>query len=389
MKTVISQQKSKSQETQTRNTQNQQQSIFNRRAAMLAVPTLIQSLSLTQIVQAEQLPGSYQSQPNPLPHPQLQTTNYDEAGPYTPARLPLLEHICANCFPDCNGNQCLLRIEVYYPGKNNQFPNKSNRPFPLAIVSGGFLVGREEYVSYAERLASWGYVAIVYDKLETVTETLGDVASSCFINDLIDWAETDPLLSVIADPAHTYLVGHSRGGKLSVLAAVRDPRVYAVCLIDPVDNTKYAPLSSRFPSAINAIQTMRPIPMALIGAGKAGDCVPPEANYKRFFAANSVGSPTWEVVVKNVGHFQFLDRQTSLFRSVCAQGNGSDIALRKLTQTMMVVWGNYVLSMRSLNQFQQSNQTDSDLARDVFRIQGVIDEFKPQLDLEQVLRVQF
>ena len=33
-----------------------------------------------------------------------------------------------------------------------------------------------------------------------------------------------------------------RGGKLSALAAVADPRVAAVCLIDAVDNTQYAPL---------------------------------------------------------------------------------------------------------------------------------------------------
>lgn len=31
-----------------------------------------------------------------------------------------------------------------------------------------------------------------------------------------------------------YLVGHSRGGKISVLAALEDPRVVALCLLDPV-----------------------------------------------------------------------------------------------------------------------------------------------------------
>ncbi len=37
------------------------------------------------------------------------------------------------------------------------------------------------------------------------------------------------------------LVGHSRGAKLSVLAAAADTRVTALCLIDPVDNTYDAP----------------------------------------------------------------------------------------------------------------------------------------------------
>lgn len=33
-----------------------------------------------------------------------------------------------------------------------------------------------------------------------------------------------------------------QGAKLSILAAVKDPRVKAVCLLDPVDNTVYAPV---------------------------------------------------------------------------------------------------------------------------------------------------
>ena len=51
-------------------------------------------------------------------------------------------------------------------------------------------------------------------------------------------------------------MGHSRGGKLSVLAAARDPRVTACCLLDPVDNTKYAPLGPEYPSAVAALHQL-------------------------------------------------------------------------------------------------------------------------------------
>ena len=39
-------------------------------------------------------------------------------------------------------------------------------PYPLAIFSGGFLVPAARYLSYAEHLASWGYVVLLYDKVE-------------------------------------------------------------------------------------------------------------------------------------------------------------------------------------------------------------------------------
>lgn len=47
-----------------------------------------------------------------------------------------------------------------------------------------------------------------------------------------------------------------QGGKLSVLTAAVDPRVVALCLLDPVDNTVWAPLGPGYPSAIQALRTL-------------------------------------------------------------------------------------------------------------------------------------
>ncbi len=72
-----------------------------------------------------------------------------------------------------------------------------------------------------------------------------------------------------------------QGGKVSALAAVVDPRVKAVCLLDPVDVTVYAPQGPDFPSAVAAVRHMsRGVPLAVIGSGRAGDCVPKDSNYR-------------------------------------------------------------------------------------------------------------
>jgi hypothetical protein len=58
-----------------------------------------------------------------------------------------------------------------------------------------------------------------------------------------------------------------------MLTAVADPRVAAVCLIDPVDVTVYAPESPAYPSAVSALRNVRrerALPVALVGGGIGG-----------------------------------------------------------------------------------------------------------------------
>jgi alpha-beta hydrolase superfamily lysophospholipase len=130
------------------------------------------------------------------------------------------------------------------------------------VFTAGFLVDAEQYASYARRLCSWGYVVVQYNKRENVAgNALDDVVSAAMIRDLIGWAQSDVLLGQLVDTAGenergagVYLVGHSRGGKISTLEALEDSRVRAACLLDPVDNTVYAPLGAGFPSALAAMR---------------------------------------------------------------------------------------------------------------------------------------
>ena len=109
------------------------------------------------------------------PAPPIAIPDYTRPGPLQPTRLPRLEHCCAKCFPACQINGCLLRVDVWYPKGGAAFGLAPT--YPLAIFSGGFLVNSGAYVSYAKMLASWGYTVMLYDKVESALSTVNDLVS--------------------------------------------------------------------------------------------------------------------------------------------------------------------------------------------------------------------
>ena len=294
------------------------------------------------------------------------SVDYTARGPYGVKRLPKLEHTCVSCFPRCVGDACLLSIDAYVPTPPPVLPDamfpliggvpgdgdvpgdapRARGPYPLAVFTAGFLVDAEQYASYARRLCSWGYVVVQYNKRENVAgNALDDVVSAAMIRDLIGWAQSDVLLGQLVDTAGenergagVYLVGHSRGGKISTLEALEDSRVRAACLLDPVDNTVYAPLGAGFPSALAAMRerggAQNTPPLLVVGGERGGDCAPAGANYFDFTRAASGDS--WGVELAGAGHFQFLDSATFVQRAVCEEGRASDAEVRGVSQALMV-----------------------------------------------------
>ena len=141
----------------------------------------------------------------------FQPPDYSMPGPFATASLPRLEHVCTKCAPACTGSSCLVRCDFIYP------KGAGKGPYPLAIITGGFLISSGAYRSYAEHLASYGYTVLLYDKGDTLSDLLDDVTSSLLLRDLIDWSGSDALISRIADSSRVYLV--SAGVRASAPAA--------------------------------------------------------------------------------------------------------------------------------------------------------------------------
>lgn len=83
---------------------------------------------------------------------------------------------------------------------------------PLVIVSAGFLLDGSLYRSYVQELASWGYVAVLYD----ITEMRDDRQMVAAIRTIMDTCAADAQIKPLLDPNTVLLVGHSRGAKVSV-----------------------------------------------------------------------------------------------------------------------------------------------------------------------------
>lgn len=283
--------------------------------------------------------------------------DYRWDGPFQAAPLPVLEHTCtAGGCNNAPADRARIRIHAWAPKGGRRLGIEP--PYPLAIITPGFLLASDQYASYARRLASWGYVAVLYDQLQAALSPLSDVVCTAFLRDLIDWCRTSVPLGSLCDTNNVYFIGHSRGAKVSVLTAAEDPRVKALFLIDPVDTTVYAPLSPDYPSAVAALSTLskegRRLPVGIIGSGRGGDCVPIESNYSRFYEA--APGPAWEAVVQDAGHLQFLDaRGGNAMDLVCLAGKVPDPLVSSFTQAMMVAWGDLFMMVRSDTSTESSN----------------------------------
>lgn len=115
------------------------------------------------------------------------------------------------------------------------------RPKPVVVFSHGFKGFKDwgHFNLVAETFARAGFVFVKFNFSHNGTtpeqpidfadlEAFGNNNFTIELDDLgtvIDWALSDRTLSTEIDPQRLYLLGHSRGGGISILKAAEDPRV--------------------------------------------------------------------------------------------------------------------------------------------------------------------
>lgn len=200
----------------------------------------------------------------------------------------------------------------------------------LAIVSPGFQMSREQYRSYARHLATWGFVAVLTDYAETGF-FLDHEALAADVPAVIDWALAQPALAV--DGTKIATLGHSLGGKISVLAASGDPRIRAVVGWDPVDSSDPSVAPEKLTGLTAAVAVVGETTNA---SGGGMPCAPAAENFLQFYAA--APSPALAITVAQADHMDWVDDRSCGLCGFCRDGTADDEVARTVSRRVDVAW---------------------------------------------------
>jgi pimeloyl-ACP methyl ester carboxylesterase len=250
----------------------------------------------------------------------------------------------------CAGNDCRVTLQVTVPVGSTM---GRGAPFPVIVFSNGFQLPSSQYATYATRAARWGYVVVRWDTTGEgglIPRSISHRVLANMLREIPTDVSRAPETMALVDATKVVFAGHSRGGKLSVLAAAGNANALAVVGLDPVDAPPpMTPAGPEYPSAVAALAMVRgssvfvgsalgavPAPLAL---GMA--CAPAASNYTTFY--NAAMAPSTEVVLAQTGHMQFVDDQrtcpVSVLGSICAictAGTTPDARVRELSQVLLI-----------------------------------------------------
>lgn len=246
-----------------------------------------------------------------------------------------------------------IPADIFLPSSDGFSPVHGGAPYPLVAVLHGFSGSKDLMTSYGERLATWGYVALVptlpyssfldvlrLSHLESARDVLFLLESLCCETD-----EEDSTFFGLVDRSRLGCLGHSLGGKLCALAALMDGSIRAVAGLDPVDGADPAGLlegDPDFPDLAPALLPDLRVPSLYLGGTEPDsilglECAPRSQNFHAFWLASP--SPAVEIEVRGADHTDFVD-QSFLFRLLdpCNAGQIDERVVKGLAQKYVVAF---------------------------------------------------
>ena len=140
-----------------------------------------------------------------------------------------VDYAAAGEFSFATTDELIVELPTGRQVKVSLFEPNVDGPLPLVIVSPGFQLDRDFYRSYAEHLASWGFIVATQSYSGRVSglfnSSHANIAEDTLA--LVDVLTNDTFLNLNINPEAVGLVGHSLGGKISILSAVLDSSVAA------------------------------------------------------------------------------------------------------------------------------------------------------------------
>ena len=241
--------------------------------------------------------------------------------------------------PADNGPSSYTTMDATIPGATSGrtlastlFIPSTPGPHALVVISPGFQLDRTQYTSYAQHFASWNFVVV----LTTYAESGFGIDHQRIANDVpavITWAIAQSNLAV--DPQRIATAGHSLGGKISILAAVGDPRIKAIVAWDPVDSSTPSVAPEKMSSLTAAL--------AVIGEttdGSGGSfgmpCAPAADNFTQYYAA--APSPALQATYANADHMDWVDDPTCFICTLCTAGTANAADVRTATKRLDIAW---------------------------------------------------
>jgi pimeloyl-ACP methyl ester carboxylesterase len=242
----------------------------------------------------------------------------------------------------CSGNDC--RVNVFVTAPSNSAPGRA-APFPVVVISNGFQISASQYQSYAIRLARWGYVVLRWDTTTeggVIPRSITHRALGNMLRQLPETVAAMGAMGAMMDTRKVVFAGHSRGGKISALAASGNGNALAFVGLDPVDATPPGtPVGPEYPSGAAALASFSGSSV-IIGAALGNTsmfgmpCAPTASNYQTFFSM--ARAPALEVTLAQTGHVQFIDSRAACTTAClfCPSGSTTDATVTSLSAIMLV-----------------------------------------------------